>query len=250
MNRPRPPWQRPTPAPTSQKTPLSADVIVDTALRILDREGVGAMSMRRVAQELGTGPASLYAHVANLAELHELVFDRVVGELPLPTPDPQRWTEQLKTMLFESVTVMRRHSGVARLGFGRIPVLENSGRYTECLLGVLHAGGVPDQYAAWAVDTLGLFVTGAAYEEYVQAEEGQTEEGMREWFDEFGRYLANLPPDRFPNLVRMAPVMVRGGGDERLRFGIDLLVGGLAAIAASAAGRPSSQGSPTGSDQT
>ncbi len=228
---PIPPWQRPPRPPAAAKTPLSQEAVVAAALKILDREGLAAMSMRRVAQELGTGPSSLYAHVANLAELEELVFDRISGELTLPVPDPQRWQEQLRELLFDAVQVMRRHSGVARLGFGRVPTRENSMRFSETVLGLLHAGGVPDQYAAWAVDTLGLFITGTAYEEYVQAEEGQTEENMRGWFEQFGRYLAALPTERYPNLVRMAPVMVQGDGDDRLRFGISLLVSGLAATA-------------------
>ncbi len=227
---PTPPWQR-APRVRTTKTPLSQEAIVDAAIKILDRDGLTGMSMRGVAQELGTGPSSLYAHVANLAELEDLVFDRIAGELALPKPDPEHWQEQLKAMLFDAIQLMRRHSGVARLGFGRIPTRANSMRISDTILGLLHAGGVPDQYAAWSVDMLSLFVTGASYEEFVQAEEGQTEENMRGWFDEFGRYLASLPADEYPNLVRMAPVMVQGGGDERLKFGIGILVGGLAALA-------------------
>jgi AcrR family transcriptional regulator len=241
MTLPRPPWQRPTPSRSAARTPLSQQAIVDAALKILDREGLAAMSMRRVAQELGTGPASLYAHVANLAELEELVYDRVVGEVDLPEPDPAHWQAQLKKLLFDSIQVMRRHSGVARLGFGRVPTRENSMRLSDRMLGVLHAGRVPDQYAAWAVDMLGLFITGAAYEEYVQVEEGQTEENMREWFDKFGAYLAGLPPQTYPNLVHYAPFMTRGDGDQRLEFGLDLLIGGLAATVPSA-GKPPTAG--------
>jgi len=99
------------------------------------------------------------------------------------------------------------------------------------VLGLLKAGRVPDQYAAWAMDILGLFVSGAAYEEALQSAEGHTEDSMRAWFDQFGDYLASLPPDRFPNIVRLAAVMVTGDGDQRLSFGLDLLINGLAATA-------------------
>ena len=228
---PVPPWQRTPRARAAARTPLSQDAIVDAALKILDREGLSAMSMRRVAQELGTGPSSLYAHVTNLGELEDLIFDRVAGELELPTPDPARWQEQLHDLLFDAIELMRRHPGVARLGFGRIPTRENAMRMSETILGLVHAGGVPEQYAAWSVDTLGLFVTAAAYEEYVQAEEGQTEENMRGWFDEFHRYLQSLPVEQYPNIVQAAPFMVQGSGDERLHFGLSMLIGGLAATA-------------------
>ena len=226
-----PPWERPAPKRTSTRAALSRDAIVDTALKLLDRDGVPGMTMRRVAQELGTGPASLYAHVTNLAELEELVYDRVVGEVALPEPDPEHWQAQIKALLFDSIHIMRRHSGVAKFSFGRIPTRENTMRLADRMLGILLAGGVPPQQAAWAVDMLSLFITGAAYEEFVQLEEGQTEENTREWFDRYGAYLASLPADQYPNLVKMAPFMVQGGGDDRLEFGLDLLIDGLAATA-------------------
>src|SRR5689334_4092199 len=67
---------------------LSRDAIADAALRIVDTEGLDALTMRAVGQALGTGAASLYAHVASKDELLELVIERVIGEVPdLPEPD-------------------------------------------------------------------------------------------------------------------------------------------------------------------
>jgi len=206
-------------------------LIVETALALLDREGLDSMTMRRVATELGTGPASLYAHVANLRELEDLVFDRAASEVRLPQPDPARWQEQLEELLFEMMTIMRRHPGVARFALGRVPFGEHSLDVSDVVLGLLHAGGVPDQYAAWAVDMLGLFVSAAGYEEAVEHAQGESEESMQGWYDQFGQYLASLPAGRYPNTVRMAPFMVQGSGDERLRFGFRLLISGLAATA-------------------
>jgi hypothetical protein len=71
------PWQCAT---RSARPRLSADLIVRTALDVLAREGIGAVSMRRVAQELETGAASLYAHVARKSELHDLVYDRALAD--------------------------------------------------------------------------------------------------------------------------------------------------------------------------
>ena len=80
---PRPPWQRSNQRKPA-RAPLTQDLIVDTALAVLAEEGIEAVTMRRVAQGLDTGPASLYAHVSNKEELHELMADRVLGEVPLP----------------------------------------------------------------------------------------------------------------------------------------------------------------------
>jgi len=76
---PTPPWERAarkTKAPA--RTPLTQEAIVAAALRILESEGYDALSMRRVAADLGTGAASLYAHVANKDELLKLCIDRVI----------------------------------------------------------------------------------------------------------------------------------------------------------------------------
>jgi hypothetical protein len=145
--------------------------------------------------------------------------------------DPKRWRQQLDQLMLDSLAVLRRHNGAARLALGRIPTYENAMRHAEAVLGLLHAGGVPDQYAAWAVDMLGLFVAGAAYEESLQRAEFPSNESVRAWFDQYGEYLASLPVDRFPNVVRMAPVMVQGSGDERIEFALDIIIDGLAATA-------------------
>src|SRR3954453_19067426 len=76
----------PPPAPRSRrerpaKPPLSRDALVAAALEIARTEGVDAVSMRRVAQALDTGPASLYVYVADRDELHELLFDAAIGRI-------------------------------------------------------------------------------------------------------------------------------------------------------------------------
>src|SRR4029453_3296153 len=126
MTLPVPPWQRPGLRPRPARAPLSRDVIVEAAIKILDRDGLSGMTMRGVAQELGTGPASLYAHVANLRELQDLVFDQVAGELAVPAPEPERWQEQLRELLYEGVQLMRRHPGVSRYALGRVPFGPNA----------------------------------------------------------------------------------------------------------------------------
>src|SRR5215475_10267794 len=92
---PVPAWKA-TRRPPATRPQLSRDLIVETAIRLLDADGLDGVSMRRVADELGTGPASLYAHVANKEELLDLVLDRVLAEVELPEPDPARWQEQLR----------------------------------------------------------------------------------------------------------------------------------------------------------
>src|SRR5215470_690381 len=111
---PVPAW-KPTRQPARTRPALHRDAIVDVALRLVDSEGLDGVSMRRVAEELGTGPASLYAHVANKDELLELVHDRVLGEVEVPQPDPGHWQEQLRAMVMSAYRVYARHGDVARV---------------------------------------------------------------------------------------------------------------------------------------
>src|SRR3954468_17348154 len=92
------------------KPPLSREAIVDAALAIVRDEGVEALSMRRVAQALDTGPASLYVYVADRDELHELLFDAAAATSrpPTPLPPPSRPS---RSTLSAGATSSRRSCG-------------------------------------------------------------------------------------------------------------------------------------------
>src|SRR5437762_10968375 len=83
-----PPWWRPVKASGRRRQPLSRQAIVEAAVRILDAEGADALTVRRLADELNTGPATLYWHIGSKDELGELVYDHVMAEVELPEPDP------------------------------------------------------------------------------------------------------------------------------------------------------------------
>lgn len=70
--------------------------VVDTALDVIATEGYEALTMRRLASALDTGPASLYNHVVNKVDLDELLIGRLCAELVLPEPDPAAWREQIR----------------------------------------------------------------------------------------------------------------------------------------------------------
>ena len=83
------------------KERLTVERIVDAAMTLMAREGYDNVSMRSLARELDTGPASLYAHVRNKDELDQYVIDRISAQLELPEPAAERWQEQLKDILRE-----------------------------------------------------------------------------------------------------------------------------------------------------
>jgi len=211
---------------------LTLDAIAAAALRVVDQEGLDAMTMRRVAGELGTGAASLYAYVDNKERLTELVVDRALGELQPPTADDGPWQEQLKDGLRELRALLARHRDLARASFGHIPLGENALRASEWMIATLRRGELPTQVIAYACDLLPLYVTAIAYEESVYAGERISPDQIAEYVAEMRSYFESLPSQRFPNVVAFATALTAGSeGEERFEFGLEVLIGGLEAMA-------------------
>jgi len=230
---PQPPWIAPAKAP---RTHLSRDMIVEAALRVVDREGVDGTTMRRVADELNTGAASLYWHVRNREELLHLMLDTVAGEIRLPKPDPKNWQAQVKQLGREMRRTLLRHKDIATATMGRIPLGPNALRVSEWALGLLRAAGIPDRTAALVIDLFSLYVGAHAMEQAdgeIPMPDGAGG-SMEAVIDMYRGYFRSLPPDAFPNTVALADLLVEGGPDERFEFGLDVLVAGLAATAKAA----------------
>jgi AcrR family transcriptional regulator len=208
------------------KAPLSENAIVDAALAITRAEGLEAVTMRRVAAELDTGAASLYVYVRNRDELLRAMMDRVAGTVPPIVPEPERWREQVYELMRGLRDALEDHPGLASVLTGEPPTTENALDGAESLLGILLAGGITSQDAAWAVDILMLIVTATATETDVRRAAGDGAEldvlRIRDTF-------AGLSATRFPLLVGHASELVAGAGDDRVRFAIETFLDGLVA---------------------
>jgi TetR/AcrR family transcriptional regulator, tetracycline repressor protein len=227
---PEPPWKaRPGQRARPSRVPLTREAIVDAALKVVGREGAQALSMRRIAEELGTGPASLYWHVASKDELINLMVDQVVGEIELPPPDPARWQEQLKGFALHAWGIFERYPGVAGLTLGRIPIGPNLMRQMEWTLALLRGAGIPDRIAAYAGDLFGLYL-GAHGQEQAAGFSSPTGEDLppEEIVKMIRGYFASMPPDRFPNVLATVDELVAGGPEERFELGLEVIIRGLA----------------------
>jgi AcrR family transcriptional regulator len=127
-------------------------------------EGLEKVTMRRLAQELDTGPASLYVYVASTAELHAAVLDELLGEVDLD-PAGGDWRERLAGVLTSCTEVLFEHPGLARSALTARPSGEHYLRLLERLLALLDEGGVPPVQAAWGADVLLQFATATAAEQ-------------------------------------------------------------------------------------
>jgi AcrR family transcriptional regulator len=210
------------------KAPLSEDGILDAAMRVLREEGLDAVTMRRLATELDTGPASLYVYIRNREQLLNALFDRIGGMVELEAPDPARWREQLHRLVNGLLEVMEEHRGIARVAVANVPTGENALRVADNLMGLLLAGGVTPRDAAWACDILPLLTTAAAIETATYQERGDEQDAIA---GELEAVFRTLPAERFPNLARYGEELVSGNGDERFHFAIDTFLDGLVARA-------------------
>jgi AcrR family transcriptional regulator len=185
------------------KAPLSRDIIISTALGILEKDGLSGLSLRRVATALDTGAASLYVYLANLDELYSLMLDKALAAVKLPKALDQSWRVRLKTYLVSYFRVLTERQGLAQLAMSTIATGSNALRMWEELLGLLKEGGVDQAKLVWGVDMLLLYVTAIAAEQSNWRATGQ----------DFGRVksaLSAVSAEQFPLVSALFNADFRG----------------------------------------
>jgi AcrR family transcriptional regulator len=245
-----PPWQRlPERQPRRRREPISREAIVAAAVDLLDRDGLDALSMRRLAEELGTGAASLYWHVGSKDGLLDLVLDHLIAQQQVPDPDPQRWQEQLKDVARTQRATSLRHPYIVRISIGRVPMGPGALRYSERVLAILQAAGLPPRLAVQGYLLLISTVNGFTVDETGMENAGEADSGdapaagpagLQEMANQVRDYIAALPAGQFPNMVSLADEFAFADPDERFEMLIDIFVDGLARRAAQTA-RPAAR---------
>ncbi|HEY5630037.1 MAG TPA: TetR/AcrR family transcriptional regulator C-terminal domain-containing protein [Candidatus Limnocylindrales bacterium] len=191
------------------------------ALRIVDAEGIDALSVRRLAEALGVTPMALYWHVRDKAELLELVGQAVIAGVAAPGRLPD-WRDDLRAVHLAMLDGFLRHPNATDVLAGRARFGEAGLRLFERILGtLLEAGFDPeaafDAYQSLYLFTLGFMTTAVRTAEFRQ---GQLD-GLR--------YMATLPTSVYPAIRAVVPVIGRRPLDEQARLGLDLVIEGIAA---------------------
>jgi TetR/AcrR family tetracycline transcriptional repressor len=215
---------------TAAKAELSRSTIVERALAIADTEGMGAVTIRRVAQEFGVTPMALYWHVSNKDELLAAMGEEFFADLDVPVQ--HHWLEDLRAILEALVASLRRHPASAPLAAQRVMTCEAGLTLAERTFALLLAAGFNQTQASdigrTALQTAVMLVTSEAGSELdVPAE--QREAHMLAKRAE----LAKLPADRFPS-VRACLDSITNCEDEQAYydFGIDLFISGVEQLGA------------------
>jgi AcrR family transcriptional regulator len=210
-----------------RKQPITVDVIISTAFGIVEAEGYEALTMRRLATALETGPSSLYAHVVNKEDLDELLIGRLCAEISLPEPDPAVWRQQITSVCTQLRDQYLRYPGISQAAFAAASSNLDTLRLSEGMLAILLAGGIAPQAAAWAIDALVLYVN--AYSLEVSLVNRRLSSGDDGWVvsrEELLRRFAALPAT-FPQSKRYAAELTAGTVQDRFDFTIGLMIDGL-----------------------
>lgn len=218
-------------ADAPRRLPITVDRITDAALEVIAGQGYDALTMRSVAALLDTGPASLYAHVVNKADIDELIIGRLCNQVVLPEPDAARWREQITDVCTQLRDQYLRFPGVSRAALAMVVTDLDVLRVNEGLLAIILAGGIAPQTAAWAIDALNLYICAYTLEiSLVTQRQGQPGDEWvvsREERDELVARFAALPAERFPETRRYAAELTSGTGHERFEFTLGLVLGNL-----------------------
>jgi AcrR family transcriptional regulator len=210
------------------REPLSVERIVQAALETIERTGFDALTMRSVATALDTGPASLYAHVRNKAELGDLLLGELCSRVERPDPDPARWQDQFAHLCRQLRDELLRYPGVARATLAVVPSHAGTLRLAESMLAVLLAGDCSPREAAWVSDTALLYITAYCLEAAEALHQHEDLGGAEIDAAEIADRLRMLPEEQFPHTVALAGELTAGGGHDRFDFAIRLLLRGVA----------------------
>ncbi|WP_346768436.1 TetR/AcrR family transcriptional regulator C-terminal domain-containing protein [Streptomyces sp. R301] len=222
----------PSAAPAGS-TGLTLDRIVAAAVAVADAEGLAAVSMRRVAAELGVATMSLYRHVADKDDLLVRMMDAAIAERPLPADPPPGWREPLTVAARQLWGRFRAHPWLApAMSMTRPQLIGSAMTYSEWVLGSLHGHGLDEQSAFTAHLTLLNYIRGLALNMETEREaEAQSGLDSEEWMDtQESVLLAALEGGRYPALARLARSGYDFDLDGLFEFGLQRLLDGLAVL--------------------
>ena len=206
------------------RVPMSRDRVLRAAIQLADTSGIGSMTMRRLAQELGVEAMTLYYHVANKDDILAGMVDLVVDEMELPATDTD-WRGALRATALSSYEVLLRHPWAASLILSGTSVSRARLRHMDAILGTLRGAGFSPEMTDHAYHALDSHIMGFALW-VVGMNLGSDEQLAAKAAD----FLAELEREEMPHLAEHVEqhLKPRDPEDEgEFAFGLDLILDGL-----------------------
>jgi AcrR family transcriptional regulator len=225
--------------PPRQVRGLTLDEIVATATAVADAEGTQALSMRRIARELGVGTMSLYWYIASKEELLDLMLEAFEAEVQVPEPSGD-WRADVRTVAHRHRAALLRHQWALELRAFRPPSGPNDARNADRMFAILYGLGLGAKLMVTITTTVGTYVIGAVLREIgeirlqretEQAIAGMTAEEVAALHEDFIKRIVGS--GKYPHLARIGEEGIDPDSpdtrDERFDFGLDCLIDGIAA---------------------
>jgi AcrR family transcriptional regulator len=216
---------------------LSVERIVRAAIEVADGEGLGALSMRRVAERLGVGTMSLYTHVPGKGELLDVMLDTVYAETARPDEVPGGWRDRLAQIARENWALYLRHPWLLQVATTRPPLGPNVTAKYEYELRAIDGIGLTDLEMDAVITLVGGYVHGAV-RGAVDAAQAAQHTGMtdEQWWRAHAPYLEKvLDPRRFPLAARVGTAagteyQAAGNPTASFEFGLARILDGVQAL--------------------
>lgn len=213
-----------TPPVPQKRLPLSQERVLECALALADESGIAALTIRSLAQRMGTKPMSLYYYVANKDEILDGIVDLVFGEIELPSPAGD-WREEMTLRAHGMREALKRHPWAVGLLESRTSPGAATLRHHDATLGTLRAAGFSVQLTAHAYALLDSYIYGFALQEAALPFDG------RDTAAEITTpILERFSTGEYPHMVEIAMEHVLKPGydfGDEFGFGLELILDGL-----------------------
>jgi AcrR family transcriptional regulator len=207
---------------TVPQIPLSRKRILLAAIHLADEGGLGSLSMRKIAQELGVQAMSLYNHVANKDDLLDGIVDIVIGEIEVPDLGID-WQTAMRRRANSAHEVLLRHPWATMPIVSRINVGPAMLRYIDATLGCLCKAGFSFELVDKAWNAIDSHIYGFTLQELNFPIE------TTEYAKVAQDYIPHIPPDKYPYMNRLTHHIIDRDYDgiADFNFGLELILGGL-----------------------
>ena len=211
---------------------LTREALVDAAMALADREGLDALTIRKLAGEIGVTPMALYWHVKDKDELLEALGERMFAEVKLPPAGGRPWPAELRDALAAVLASLKEHPSVAPLALHTVLTSEAGLEIAERVLGLLVQAGFEERatadIGAYLLSSIVTLVTAEP-----GAEPGRGPDELEALLEQKRARVAGLAGARFPTVTRLTDALL-SCEDTAAYYerGLDLLVLGLQGLAA------------------
>ena len=209
---------------TEPRVPLSRDRVLQAAIRIADEDGIDALSMRRLARELGVEAMSLYNHVANKDEILGGIVDIVADEVEMP-PNRGNWKAEVRTSAISAHDAFLRHRWACPLMMRTSSPIPSRMLWMEWLLRTLREAGLSPNLTHHAYHALDSHITGFTL--WQVSFPFETREELLDLAEDF---LGQIPADEYPYVIEHAKEHLAAPDPDEpneFEFGLDLILDGL-----------------------